>query len=173
VVSWVAVALSVGAGSFWAFWGGIEGFHEGWYYPSLLRNVNLMVAQYLSPMLMVAVAGLVGARWPRLGGGLHATWALAAAWFFRGGGAVVVYGTVVLPLLLLGTLYWLGRLRRRGLAAAIVAGVPLVTLMACAAGPAVTVATRSDDGDRGARRVPATAWTSCGRRPAQAGRRTA
>jgi hypothetical protein len=150
---WLAVALSALAGSFWAFWGGIETFHEGWYSPSLLVNLGLTFAQYLSPMLLVVAAGLAGVRWPRPGGLLHAAGALAAAWFFRGAAPVVVYGSVAGPLLLVGFLYALGRPEPRRWAGAVVAGVPLFTLIASAAVPAARVAGRVDDGDRGARRV--------------------
>ena len=37
----------------WACWGSNENFHEGWYYPSIWRNIGLMFVQYLSPMLIV------------------------------------------------------------------------------------------------------------------------
>jgi hypothetical protein len=153
VVGWLAVVLSAAAGAFWAFWGGIENFHEGWYSPSPLLNLRLMVVQYLAPMLVIVAAGLVAVRWARLGGGLHAAGALAAAWRFRGAAVVVVYGSIVGPLFLLGALYWLGRPRPRRWAAAVVAGVPLLTLIASGAYPAVRVACRQDDGDRGARHV--------------------
>jgi hypothetical protein len=154
-VGWLAVAFSALAGSFWAFWGSIENFHEGWYDTSLLRNLGLMVAQYLSPMLLIVGAGLTGVRWPRLGGGLHAAGALAAAWFLRGTSAGVVYESIVGPLFLLGVLYWVGRPRPLHWAAAVVAGVPLLTTFICGAEPALRVASRGDDGDRGARRITA------------------
>jgi hypothetical protein len=51
VVGWSAVALNLLVSCFWAFWGAIENFHEGWYSPSLLANLGLMLAQYLSPMV--------------------------------------------------------------------------------------------------------------------------
>jgi hypothetical protein len=154
LLGWLAVGLSALAAGFWAFWGGIENFHEGWYYPSLGMNLGLMAVQYLSPMLLVMAAGLAAVCWPRLGGGLHMAGALAAVWHFRGAAPAVVYGSIAGPLLLLGTLYWLGRPQPRRWAAAAVLGVPLLVLVACSLGPAVRVAGRRDDGDRGARRVP-------------------
>ena len=49
IVGWVAVGLSIVITCFWAFWGIIETFHEGWYYESLLSNLGLTFVQYLSP----------------------------------------------------------------------------------------------------------------------------
>ncbi len=50
-LGWLAVALSTSIASFWAFWGIIENFHEGWFHESLLLNVGLMFVQYLSPVI--------------------------------------------------------------------------------------------------------------------------
>ena len=70
VVGWIAVGISIAITCFWAFWGIIENFHEGWFYPSLLRNVGLMLVQYLSVMLIFMGVTLVSIYWPR-GGGRH------------------------------------------------------------------------------------------------------
>jgi hypothetical protein len=59
VVGWIAVSLSIVITCFWAFWGIIETFHEGWYYESWLSNVGLMFVQYLSPMLIFMGVTLV------------------------------------------------------------------------------------------------------------------
>ena len=136
---------------FWAFWGGIENFHEGWYFTSLWRNLALMVVQYLAPMLVFVAVALVGIRWPWVGGGLHALGAAYVGWrFYR---APVAWHFIVGPLLLLGLCYSLGRPRPRRWAAAVVVGLPLLTLIICMAEPVVRVAGRWDDGDRGVRRV--------------------
>ena len=52
IAGWIAVVFSTAVTSFWAFWGIIENFHEGWYYDSWLSNVGLMLVQYLGPMLI-------------------------------------------------------------------------------------------------------------------------
>jgi hypothetical protein len=65
------VGFSVIITCFWAFWGIIENFHEGWYYPDLLSNVGLMLVQYLSPMLVFMALTLISISWPRIGGALH------------------------------------------------------------------------------------------------------
>jgi hypothetical protein len=62
ILGWIAVGLSTLAGCFWAFWGIIENFHEGWYYPSLWMNLSLMVVQYLFVTLLVVGAGVVAIR---------------------------------------------------------------------------------------------------------------
>lgn len=59
ICGWTAVAGSTGFGCFWAFWGVIENFHEGWYGDSALWNLGLMLVQYLSPMLLFVAMGFV------------------------------------------------------------------------------------------------------------------
>ena len=83
IAGWIAVGLSTALTCFWAFWGIIETFHEGWYYDSLLSNVGLMFVQYLSPMLIFMGVTLISIFWPRFGGSLHVIFALLAAWFFK------------------------------------------------------------------------------------------
>jgi hypothetical protein len=153
VLGWLAVGVSTALGCFWAFWGILETFHEGWYSSSLLHNLALTVAQYLLPMLLLLAPALVGVRWPKLGGGLHVAEALGAAWFFRDAALGVLVPFIVGPLLLLGAAYALGRPRPRRWANAILIGLPLATLVVCGMEPALRVAGRVDDGDRGSRRV--------------------
>jgi len=71
IVGWIAVGISTAITCFWALWGIIENFHEGWYYESALSNVGLMFVQYPSPMLIFLVVTLISIFWPRLGGGIH------------------------------------------------------------------------------------------------------
>jgi hypothetical protein len=71
IVGWIAVVLSTAITCFWAFWGIIENFHEGWYYESWLSNVGLMFVQYLSPMLIFVAVTLVSILWPRVGAVAH------------------------------------------------------------------------------------------------------
>jgi len=52
IAGWIAVCLSTVITCFWAFWGIIENFHEGWNDESMLSNVGLMIVQYLTPMLI-------------------------------------------------------------------------------------------------------------------------
>jgi hypothetical protein len=152
VVGWTAVGLSTVITCFWAFWGIIENFHEGWYYESWLSNVGLMFAQYLSPMLLFMGVALVSLLWPRAGAGLHGILAPIAAWFF-GAPANPAALLLALPLIGLGALYWFGRPQPRRIAASLAIGLPLLTLTVSGLAPALRVSQRLDDGNLQARLV--------------------
>jgi hypothetical protein len=48
IMDWAAVVLITIVACFWAFWGTMENFHEGRWYPSLFERVGVMFVQYLS-----------------------------------------------------------------------------------------------------------------------------
>jgi hypothetical protein len=152
-LGWTAVTLSSVAACFWAFWGIVENFHEGWHHPSLGMNLGMLLVHYLLPMWLFVATALTAIRWPRVGGGAHVATAMGAAWFFRGASPAVLLPFIVGPLFLMGVCYWLGRPRPRRWAAAAVTVLPLLTLVAAGIGPALRVAGRFDDGDRSARRI--------------------
>jgi hypothetical protein len=152
VVGWTAVALSTAIACFWAYWGILENFHEGWYHESFLSNVGLMFVQYLSPMLLFMGVTLVSIFWPRIGAGLHGILALLAAWFFGAWTNTVVLFLLV-PLVGLGVLYWFGRPRPRRVAASLAIGLPLLTLVVFGIEPVLRVSQRLDDGKLQARLV--------------------
>ena len=151
-MGWVAVGVSTVITCFWAFWGIIENFHEGWYFESLLSNLGLMFAQYLSPMLVFMVVTLVSIIWPRFGGGLHIFFALLAVWFFNAFSNAATF-LIILPLIGLGLLYWNGRLVPKNLAVSISIGIPTLTLIIAGVGPVTRVSRRIDDGNLNARLV--------------------
>ena len=149
---WGAVSISVALACLWAFWGGTENFHEGWYQEAFLSNVALMVMQYLGPMLLFMGVALVSIYRPRFGGGLHVALALLAAWFFKAFSNAATF-LVILPLIGLGALYWFGAPRPRRIAAFLVIGLPFLVLIVSGAGPAIRVSQRVDDGNLQARMV--------------------
>jgi len=153
IVGWGAVGLSTLASCFWAFWGSIENFHEGWYHDSFAMNLGMMVSQYLLPMLLFTAAAVVGIRWPRLGAGIHFVAALWAAWRFRGAAPLGIYASIVGPLAVMGVGYWFGRPdpKRRAVAGVIL--LPRLTALICGAEPAWRVAGRVNDGDFFGRRL--------------------
>lgn len=152
IIGWMAAAISIGITCFWAFWGIIENFHEGWYYESWLSNVGLLFFQYLSSMLIFLSVTVVAIVWPRLGGGLHVVLALLAAGFFRAFSNAATF-LIILPLVGLGVMYWYGRPQPRKLAIYLSAGLPLLTLIVSGVEPALRVSQRLNDGNLGARRV--------------------
>jgi len=152
IAGWIAVSLSIIITCFWAYWGIIENFHEGWFHESWLSNVGLMFVQYLSPMLIFMGVTLISIYWPRVGGGLHAILSLLAIWFFEAFSNAATF-LIILPLIGLGAMYWFGRPKPRKLATALVVGLPMLTLVLCGTGPAVRVSQRVDDGNLQARLV--------------------
>jgi hypothetical protein len=152
IVGWSAVAISIIITCFWALWGILENFHEGWHYASWLSNVGLMFAQYLSPMLLFMGLTLVAIFWPRVGAGLLVLFALLAIGFFD-----VINNPAMLlliaPLVGLAALYWYGRPQPRALGAALAVALPLLTLIIGGISPAIRVSQRLDDGDLQARLV--------------------
>ncbi|SRR6266498_545797 len=151
VCGWIAVAVSTTLTCFWAAWGILENFHEGWHDPSLLLNVALMVVQYLAPMLGFLLVALISVRWPRIGAVMH--WALAsfALWFFGTNSPVVLF--IIIPLALLGLCFWFGHAQPRQWALRVVIGLPLLTLAVCAVEPVWRLSGRVNDGDFGAQLV--------------------
>ncbi len=152
IAGWIAVGLSIVITCFWAFWGIIETFHEGWYYQSLLSNVGLMFVQYLSPMLIFMGVTLVSISWPRFGGGLHIIFALLAAWFFQAFTHTVTF-FLIAPLIGIGALYWFGRPQPRQIALSLALGLPILTLTIFGIEPVLRVSQRIDDGNLQARLV--------------------
>ncbi len=153
IVGWIAVSLSTIIACFWAFWGIIENFHEGWFFESWLSNTGLMLGQYLSPMLTFMALTVLSVLWPPIGAGLHVIVALFAAGFFQAFTNPVLL-LLIAPLVVLGGLYWFGRPQPRILALSFAVGLPLLTLVLAGIAPAYRVSQRIDDGDLGAQRVP-------------------
>lgn len=152
IIGWLAVGLSIAITCFWAFWGIIENFHEGWYYESWLWNMGLMFAQYLSPMLIFMGVTLISISWPRFGGGLHIILALLAAWFFGVFTNAAMF-LLIMPLIGLGLLYWFGRPQPRRIAISLAVGLPLLTLIIFGLEPVLRIYQRFDDGNLQARLV--------------------
>jgi hypothetical protein len=151
VLGWVAIGISTLTAGWWAVWGIIENFHEGWYFTSLARNVGLMLLQYLSPMLIVMLLSLLCFRWRRASMPVCATIAVAAAIFFRGAHAALYL--ISLPLLILGALYQSGDPQPRLWARRCLIWIPILTALISGAYPGWRAIHRLDDGNYGTRLV--------------------
>ncbi|HSE39045.1 MAG TPA: DUF1566 domain-containing protein [Blastocatellia bacterium] len=147
VLGWLAVASSTSIASFWAFWGIIENFHEGWFHESLFLNVGLMFLQYLSPVIIFVSLTLLAIAFPRLGSIAHALVGLLLSLLLFDFNDAVAMLLVIAPMLLLGTLYWYGRPQPRRAAYFLAIGLPALTLVICGLAPVVRIAGRVDDGN--------------------------
>lgn len=57
LLGWTAVGFGTLAASFWAFWGTIEAFHEGWCKPSLWMRLLQLLATSVCDCQSAAAAG--------------------------------------------------------------------------------------------------------------------
>ena len=156
--AWIAIALNTAAASLWAFCGAIENFHEGWLSASLAANL-LLSLNFLAPMLIFVVLGVLAVRWPIAGGLVYVLVGLLLGGWFLMGRQAPGTGGFLLALVMggsaggLGVLFMIGRARARKSALIITVGLPLLTAIISGAEPAFRAATRHDDGDRGERLV--------------------
>ena len=153
VAGWLAVALSTLVTCLWAFWGIIENFHEGWFYDSFLSNVGLMFVQYLSPMIIFLSLTLLAIAFPRLGAMAYALVGITLGLVLFGWENRVAMQLVILPMFLLGILYWYGRPQPRRRAYWIAVGLPILTLIICGVEPVLRITGRVNDNNLDARVV--------------------
>jgi len=147
---WFAVTLSVLAACFWAFWGTLENFHEGWWHARLGDNL-LLTGAYLGPATAVVVLALLAVRWPRVGGAIHVLLGLAllAWWWGQMRGASLIHHLTHMvtvtseAVVALGILYVFGRARPRRLAMILLVALPALVAVACAIEPVWRISQRS------------------------------
>jgi hypothetical protein len=151
ICGWAAVALSTFFAGFWAFWGSIETFHEGWYHRSIWMNLALTVVQYLSPMLLIMLPAVVSIRRPKLGAGMYVAVGTFVTWFFKLYDRPGVAAVLAAPVFAVALLYAFGRPEPRRWAFRIAVGVPLATALVSGAYPGWLAVQRHDDGDYGLR----------------------
>jgi len=112
-----------------------------------------MFLQYLSPMLIFILMSVIGLRWHRIGGSLFILLGFGfCPWFFNRL-TVATVGFLMVPLALLGLLYWFGRPRPKKWAHIILIGLPVVVMLIFGTPNAIRVAQRVNDGNLGARLV--------------------
>jgi len=150
---WLAVGLSTLLACFWAVWGIIENFHEGWFHDSFFLNVGLMFLQYLSPMIIFLSLTLLAIAFPRIGATAYALVGITLALLLFGWDDKVAMQLIIVPMFLLGVLYWYGRPQPRRRAYWIAVGLPTLTLIVCGVEPVVRIAGRLNDNNVEARVV--------------------
>lgn len=147
ILGWLAVLISTSIASFWAFWGIVENFHEGWFHQSLALNIGLMFLQYLSPMIIFVSLTALAVAFPRLGSVLHALVAITLFLVLFDLNDRVAMLFVITPMCLLGVFYWYGRPQPRRAAFILVLGLPALTLVIFGIEPVGRIAGRVDDGN--------------------------
>jgi len=158
ILGWIAVGVSTLLSSLWAFWGAFESFHEGWYFKSLAQNLAL-TAEYFGLMLIFVALSVVALSRPRVGGSLYELFGVGfCAWVLitrKAPGSNVVLGwlPMLLPVVVLGALFWVGRPTPLSLAYQISIFFPLLVAVGFAIEPVTRITGRIDDGYRGLRSV--------------------
>lgn len=149
---WSALGISTLVACFWAHWGIIENFHEGWWQPELGARL-LYSWHYLAPLTLTLGLTLIAVRWPKLGaaaffgGGAWFSWfILAPRWGKVDLATLAGWAPVTLLVVGVGCLWWFGRPEPRRWAFACAAGLPLLVLLIAGAEPAWRVSHRIDDG---------------------------
>ena len=153
ILGWAAVVIVTLIASFWAYWGGIENFHEGWYEISFWNNVVMMLLQYWLFPLIFIIIGLIGLNFPKINLVLCIILGIAAAYFFAGSHFSVVWIMIFIPLVGIGLLFFFGRPMPKWLVTAILAGLPVLILVVTTIIGGIRVSQRIDDGDYGARTI--------------------
>lgn len=159
ILGWLGIAICTLIAGFWGFWGGIEGFHEGWYHGSLAANVFWYLL-YLLPALLIPVLTITAVRRPKLGAALFclvgvsiAVWAVPCHNFRLNDRTWFIFASFTTFPVLLGLLFLWGDPRPRRAAAWIAGAIPVLLILASSSWMAATVLQRVDDGNRGARIV--------------------
>lgn len=143
IISLIAIAITCIFSCFWAFWGIIENFHEGWYYESLYMNVGMMLFQYLIFSFIFIVLGVVAITWKNIGTILFIlSGILIPVLEIRSNAAIFVFS---LPLIITGILFWFGELKNKKWAYITLFGLPFLTLIISGMEPIIRVSQRIDD----------------------------
>jgi len=153
ILGWTAVSIVLIIASLWAYWGGIENFHEGWYSESIWDNLFMALVQYwLFPFVFVII-GLIGVAFPKASLPICIILGIAAALIFSGAHFSVVWLMMVIPLTGIGLLFFFGRARPKKVAYILIAGIPILIIVATSIIGLVRISKRVNDGDFGMRKV--------------------
>lgn len=154
VAGWSAVGISALIAGFWAFWGIIENFHEGWWHRSMLDNVAMMLVQYLGASLVFMLLAVVAIRWRLIGGLLHVAIGIGLYVFLFQADNDTALMLIMIPMALLGAGYSFGEITNKVWAYRLVVLVPVGVVLFFGVEPAWRVSQRQFDGDLGMRRLP-------------------
>ena len=128
LIGWFGVVISIAIASLWSYWGIIENFHEGWYSASLIENILIMFIQYLSIPVLVTVFSLIAIKWNKVGGIIFFAIALFLGIFFRNASFQVIGLLIVIPIIIIGSLYFFGKPEPKKVAYLLIIFVPLTII---------------------------------------------
>lgn len=156
---WSALFLSTVISIFWAIWGTIENFHEGWFHPTWQENVKLMLIQYLGFMLLSIAFTVVAVLLPKLGGALYVVMGAAFSYWIYSTRPVLNWEIILAwlpltaPLVLIGIFFFFGEPKPKKAAYLLAIGLPLVVCLSLSIGPLRRISRRDFDGNYGERLV--------------------
>ena len=99
IIGWITLSIATLTACFWAYWGIIENFHEGWYHSSWKQNLLLMFFQYLSPLVITIALSILAIFNHKIGAIVFLVVGVFLAYKVNNPIASV-------PLIILGTLLW-------------------------------------------------------------------
>lgn len=155
ILGWSATGIVLIIASLWAYWGGVENFHEGWYSKSIWQNLFMMVVQYWLLALIFIFIGILGIRFRIAALVFCILLGIGAVIFFGRASFSVLWVMIVFPLAGIGLLFFFGRIRPRRLAYILIISIPVLILAVTTVIGLVRVSKRIDDGDYGMRKIDA------------------
>lgn len=153
ITGWTAVAITIFFAGLWAFWGAFENFHEGWYHPSLLDNIIMMVFQYLLITLVFIILAVTMLKNKTAGLFLHIGFGIFLLWLlFRASFNILGY-LILIPFAILCVLYYFGEPKPKTLAYFLIIFIPLGIFTVISIPQGIRVSGRYNDGYLGERTV--------------------
>jgi hypothetical protein len=151
ILGWFGVLITIVISGFWAYWGSYENFHEGWYSTSIWTNLFMFLFQYMVISVIFVLLALTILKWKKFGFGIHIVLAFFSLWFFSGARVSVIGVLLVIPFILLGSIYYYGDPRPKKWAYRLIIFIPLIITLAISIPQYIKVSKRIDDGDLGLR----------------------
>ena len=151
LIGWIGVVITLIITSLWSYWGAVENFHEGMYSISVWENLFMFLFQYMLFSIIFIFLALSALRWKWTGLFLHIGVAIFAIFFFSGAHFTVIGLMIVLPITLLGLLYFFGNPKPKKIAYFLIVLIPIIIVVSVSIPNAVKLSKRVNDGDFGMR----------------------
>ncbi len=151
ILGWAGVVLTVIIAGFWAYWGANENFHEGWYSTSIWENLFMLIFQYLLFTIIFILLAIFALKWKWLGLFLHIAIGVFCIFFFSGANFSVVGMLIVIPLIILGLIYFYGDPKPKKWAYRLILLIPLSIILIISIPQVMKVSHRMNDHDFGMR----------------------